>query len=118
MPATTPPRDIGEAEEGAGDTFYPRLLEIAEQVSARVLLVEVADMEQAVRVATMALKRGRWRGIWDGCEIWRDWPVGSGERNAEVVHVQGENVRVRGDGNGRALLAWRGEHGTWMIGKM
>ena len=58
LPPTTDP----------GDTFYPCLLEIAVQVSAQVLLVEVADMQQAVRVAGMVVG-GRERGNWKGCEI-------------------------------------------------
>lgn len=40
---------------------------------------------------------------------------GGGE---EMVEVRGdEYVRVRGEGNGRAVLAWRGEDGGRMIGK-
>lgn len=103
----------GEAEADAGDTFYPRLLEIAEQISARVLLVEVADMEQACRVVAMVGEKGR--GIWEGCEIWRDWPAGGDrEGDVEVVEVGGEEIRVRGEGNGRAVLAWRGGGGRML----
>lgn len=104
-----------KAETDAGDVFYPRLLEIAERVSARVFLVEVADMEQARRVVAMVGEKGR--GGWEGCEVWRDWPDGSdGEGNGEVVEVGGREVRVRGEGNGRAVLAWRGGGGR-MLGK-
>ena len=115
----------------AGDLFYPRLLDLAARVSARVVLFEVADMEQAVRVAAMVrgqglgLGRDRGGGVWDGCEIWRDWPAagaGAGgeeeeEEGGEVVGVQGVDVRVRGEGNGRAVLAWRGKDGGRMVGK-
>ena len=92
-------------EVDAGDIFYPRLLQLAKQVSAQVLLVEVADMEQAIRVVLMVLGKGK--GVWEGCEIWRDWPATGGD--GEVVEVQGEKVRVLGEGNGRAVLTWRGE---------
>lgn len=80
-----------------------------------MLLVEVADMEQAIRVAGMVLEKGN--GGWEGCEIWRDWPAGGGERGGEEVEVQGEKVGVRGEGNGRAVLAWRGQDGGRMVGK-
>ncbi|KAL9064011.1 MAG: hypothetical protein Q9161_009144 [Pseudevernia consocians] len=103
------------AEETAGDTFYPRLLDLAEQVGAQVLLVEVADMEQAVRVARMVLAESK--GVWAGCEIWRDWPAAGGEGEEEVVEVDGGKVRIKGEGNGRAVLAWRGGDGGRMIGK-
>ena len=95
-----------------GDVFYPRLLEIAEGVGARVMLVEVADMAQAVRVAGMM----EGKGGWEGCEIWRDW-VDEGRENEdedEVVGVNGKEVRVRGEGNGRAVLCWRGAGGRWI----
>ena len=108
------PGDSGPGTD-SGDRFYPRLLETAEQVSAQVLLVEVADMEQAIRVAEMVVGKGR--RVWEGCEIWRDWPAAGGEGGGEVVGVQGQNVRVRGEGNGRAVLAWRGEGGARMIGE-
>lgn len=97
--------------------FYPRILAIASQVCAKVLLVEVADMEQAVRVAGMVLGQGR--GVWEGCEIWRDWPAAAAEvGGGEMVEAGGEDVRVRGEGNGRAVLAWRGADGGRMIGKI
>ena len=49
------------------------------------------------------------KGGWDGCEIWRDW-IGEGRvREGEVVEVEGEMVRVRGEGNGRVVVCWRGE---------
>lgn len=79
----------------------------------------MADMEQAVRVAGMVLGQGR--GVWAGCEIWRDWPgtAAAQKEEVEVVEVRGEEekVRVRGEGNGRAVLAWRGEGGGRMVGK-
>lgn len=112
-PLSTSSAKSREAAADIGDTFYPRLLEIAEQVSARVLLVEVGDLQQAIRVVEMVVEKGK--SVWAGCEIWRDWPVGGGD--GEVVEVQGGEVRVRGEGNGRAVLAWRGEEGGRMVGK-
>ncbi len=110
-------RKVGGAGSCAdpGDVFYPRILEIADQVAAQVVLVEVADMEQAVRVVKMVTEKGR--GVWEGCEIWSDWPAAGGGKGGDekMVEVRGETVRVRGEGNGRAVLAWRGE-GKRMIG--
>ena len=63
------------------------------------------------------IQKKKKQGIWDGCEIWRDWPADSSGEEEEVMEVQGEKVSVRGAGNGRAVLAWRGEDGRRMIGK-
>lgn len=90
-----------------GDLFYPRLLEIAHQVHSRILLMEVADMAQARRVAHMVLESGRW----SGCEIWRDYPAQGADGMHEVVEVAGKEIRVRGEGHGRAVFAWRGHDG-------
>lgn len=80
--------------------FYPRLIHLAQQVGSQVLLMEVADMVQAQRVTDMVIESG----IWAGCEIWRDWPA---QGSNEVVEIAGREVRVRGEGHGRAVLAWR-----------
>ena len=117
----------GVADERVGDAFYPSLLDIAEQVKAKVVLFEVADMEQAKRVAGMVIGRG----VWDDCEIWRDWPD-QGVLDSQEVMISGRqpgldqdgsgtggalhDVWVNGEGNGRAILAWRGEGGK-MLGK-
>ncbi|USW49518.1 Putative DNA methylase, N-6 adenine-specific, DNA methylase, adenine-specific [Septoria linicola] len=83
-----------------GDQFYPKLLDAAEDVHAKVVLFEVADMEQAGRVATMAVGRGVWQTI----EIWRDEPSAGTEQD---LIITGARVLVRGAGHGRSVLAYR-----------
>lgn len=93
-----------------GDIFYPKLLDTCDMLGTKVVLFEVADMEQACRVAAMALER--WRTV----EIWRDDP-GANAGQDEVVHVgcEGEHeIRVYGQGNGRSVVAYRGEGCQWM----
>ena len=89
-----------------GDTFYPRLLAIAGKVQAKLLLMEVADLAQARRVAGMVLKDERWLM----CEIWRDWPT-QADSKAEVIVLHGRAVRVRGEGHARAVFAWTASGG-------
>ena len=91
-----------EGDKAVRDAFYPRLLEIAQRAEAKCLVMEVADMEQAKRVMGRAVKRGRWSKR----EIWRDWPEG-GNGKSEVVEVEGKMARMRGEGNGRAVVLWR-----------
>lgn len=94
-----------------GDAFYPRLLDIASQVQAKVLLFEVADLDQAKRVAEMVLQRA----VWDGVEIWRDEPGVSGSKTGEdAVVVDGRDIGVRGEGNGRSVVAWTREGAKWL----
>jgi len=85
-----------------GDTFYPHILRLAGSFRAKKLLVEVADLAQAIRVAAMILGSRRWAG----CEIWRDYPGQRGSRERNTVDVHGRDIRVKGEGNGRAVLAW------------
>ncbi|KAK6004179.1 hypothetical protein QM012_009029 [Aureobasidium pullulans] len=93
-----------------GDIFYPRLLEIAQQVKAKIVLFEVADLEQAQRVALMA----KAQGIWDGVEIWRDYP-GQNDHDAEIGRdVVLRDVKVLGTGNGRSVFAYRGDARDWL----
>jgi methylase of polypeptide subunit release factors len=95
--ALVPPRiatpAVLQSDRAQGDRFYPRLLDLAHRVRAKVVLFEVADLDQAVRVASAA----RASGLWVTVEIWRDQP-GGGE--SESVH----GFKVRGSGHGRGVF--------------
>lgn len=96
-----------------GDGFYPRLLSIAEKIKAKIVLLETADLDQAIRVASLAIQSS----LWDRIEIWRDWPdQGNGVvgEPSETVQLRGMTVPIRGEGNGRAVLCWNGEGGKWI----
>ena len=80
-------------------------------LDTKVVLYEVADMEQAIRVAGLAGDH------WEAVEIWRDDP-GASEGEVEFVGVgEGEGRRrvdVRGVGNGRSVVAYRGDGLRWL----
>lgn len=97
--ALVPPASSKQDDEAIGDAFYPRLIQVAEQVGARMLLLEVADMEQAQRVASLAAAGD----IWQRIEIWRDDPSGV----VEDLMIGSHTIRVRGSGNGRSVFACR-----------
>jgi hypothetical protein len=122
-----------DQDQDQGDLFYPHLLTIATTISAKVILFEVADLEQAKRVAEMA----RRQGSWDGVEIWRDDPVGysdedgnrrddgedfgegdgEGERELMMMKTETETesgIKLLGRGNGRTVVAYREEGKDWM----
>jgi methylase of polypeptide subunit release factors len=84
----------------SGDIFYPRLLELAEEAATKFLLLEVGDLPQALRVASMAIQWGTWKVI----EIWRDEPSLTEE---ETISIRDADVKVKGQGNGRSVFCWR-----------
>ena len=96
-------RDALKWDLAVGDAFYPRLLEIAIQVNAKLFLVEVADMEQAKRVAALASKSGQW----DEFQIWRDWPEQGAVPRRDVLKVGNETVEIIGEGHGRSVFLSR-----------
>lgn len=107
--ALVPPHSLTQQIVEDGDAFYPELYKIAKLVNSKVVLFEVADMEQACRVAAMADEH------WATVEIWRDDPgasVGESEY-AHAGHGDRKIVRVRGQGNGRSVVAYTTEGSQW-----
>lgn len=103
--ALVPPSKANYNDTAQGDQFYPRLLDIARDVEAKVVLFEVGDMEQATRVAEQARKRK----IFDGIEIWRDQPDGTPDEESEI-----DGISVIGSGNARSVLCWRSAGASWL----
>jgi 16S rRNA G966 N2-methylase RsmD len=102
--ALVPPPTLKQTDDPQGDLFYPRLLEIARDVEAKVVLLEVADIEQALRIAHSA----RQLDIFDGIEIWREQP------NTSTIPVVEDDFAVVGEGNARSVLCWRGPGTSWL----
>ncbi|RMY44380.1 hypothetical protein D0865_10591 [Hortaea werneckii] len=92
-----------------GDGFYPKILNLAKQLESNIILLEVADIEQAVRVASMVIDQSLWAGI----EIWRDEPGGDPLQLTQI-DVNGSRVSVKGSGHGRSVFAYRREGLSWL----
>lgn len=90
------------ADSVVGDAFYSQLLQIAQTHESGLVVLEVGDTNQAQRVVSKAILSHHW----DTCEIWRDWPE-QNSRGKEILHVSGEDVHIRGEGNGRAVVLTR-----------
>lgn len=106
-----PTSSTTQAAEDDGDLFYPKLYELAIMLDTKVVLFEVADMGQALRVASLA------GNDWEVVEIWRDDPDASGGGMETVNVEEGERRRrvgVKGVGNGRSIVAYRGEGLRWL----
>ncbi|USP80815.1 uncharacterized protein yc1106_08089 [Curvularia clavata] len=102
--ALVPPSKAKHTDTQQGDMFYPRLLDIAQDVEAKVVLLEVADVDQAVRVANTA----RDMDMFDGVEIWREDP------NARSTTMTQDGFEIIGEGNARTVLCWRGQGAHWL----
>lgn len=91
------------------DVFYARLLDIAVRLGPRVILFEVGDLRQALRVAEMALGHKDLAGSGSGIivEVWRDWPDAAPEEEEELsakVFDGSREVHIRGSGHGRSVF--------------
>jgi HemK-like putative methylase len=88
----------------AEDIFYYKILDTAWGGSARNLLMEVGDLQQALRVARIALSMK----LWSLVEVWRDWPDQRPETpKVEEAVIDHHTVRIRGSGHGRSVLCRR-----------
>ncbi|KAI9698029.1 MAG: hypothetical protein M1836_004382 [Candelina mexicana] len=97
--------ELGHATN-EGDTLYPGILDIATKVNTKLAVLEVSDLEQAIRVASIALDTGHW----DAVEVWRDslnfnGPQASeGKAQPNQLVVEGHKIILWGDGNARAVV--------------
>lgn len=103
-PRKSTPSPLGArmGDEDVGDMFYPRILDISREAKANLVAMEVGDMAQAERVAEMLLSEQ----VWNTCEIWRDGITGR-HGELEKKELGARSVGVRGEGNGRVVVAWR-----------
>lgn len=106
--ALLPPKAPGGkiTHSQAEDVFYYKILDMARAGSARIVLMEVGNLQQALRVAQIALNMG----LWSLVEVWRDWPDQQPDILNEVEEeaVAGQHrIRIRGSGHGRSVLCRR-----------
>ncbi|KAH9867571.1 hypothetical protein IAQ61_008165, partial [Plenodomus lingam] len=105
-------------DDARADSFYPYLITHARRLQAKILLLEVADLAQALRVARLATQLGGFEGV----EIWRDEP-GSGDNgdagadtkeSTEGVGTEEHGYKFFGRGGARSVVCWRGVGGAWL----
>jgi methylase of polypeptide subunit release factors len=108
--ALVPLKDTGGTDVEQGDAFYQPLLDIAADVEAKIVLLEIADMEQALRVARQAQAKG----IFDGIEIWRDQPDNTEQLPDMPISPDPPEFPVIGQGNARTVLCYRGRGTKWL----
>lgn len=83
------------------DIFYRRLLSLHSHLfKSKILIMEVGDKAQAVRVVQMAFQL---TGKQNRIEIWKDFPSTESTEMLKVVHW----ITVRGNGNYRAVVLYR-----------
>lgn len=84
----------------AQDVFYHRLLHFHSLFKSKILVMEVGDEAQAIRIVKMASCSP------DRIEIWRDWPDQdeSGDGRANYMLIEDDKVAVKGTGMVRAVV--------------
>jgi len=105
-----------------GDVFYPRIIEIAESVGAKLVLLEVGDNAQAERAANLLASRmiivdGISQPVWHAIEIWRDGIAMDGAATRSVLQCGRFGVPVIGldeESHGRTVVCWRGDAKSWL----
>ncbi|KAF2688510.1 S-adenosyl-L-methionine-dependent methyltransferase [Lentithecium fluviatile CBS 122367] len=107
--ALVPPPDAAGTDTEQGDAFYRPLLTIAQDVEAKIVLLEIADLDQALRVG----RRVREMDIYDGIEIWCDQPDAHPNTAAEDPASDSE-FPIFGTGNARTVLCHRGQGTQWL----
>ncbi|CAK7272009.1 hypothetical protein SEPCBS119000_004899 [Sporothrix epigloea] len=94
----------GTGKGAAEDVFYVRLLELASRLDARIVLCETDGLEQAKRVAALALERSPILDL----EIWADHPdIANVDDPSRSVTIAGRHVRIKGSGHGRSVFIRR-----------
>lgn len=95
------------------DVFYERLCEVAGILKPKILLFEVGDLDQALRVAHMAVMATGER--LQDLEIWRDCPdveetesSTDSEQTLKETYVEERKVLIKGSGHGRSVLVHLG----------
>lgn len=102
-----------KARQHCADTFYPPIIHHSTVVGAKVLLLEVGDLDQATRVARMACQTGYWSEV----QIWKDGidqgSTESTELDITLDYGWVDRVKVVGldgvDTEARVVVCW----GQW-----
>ncbi|KAI4223207.1 MAG: hypothetical protein L6R36_005608 [Xanthoria steineri] len=90
------------SDELVGDAFYPRVVSLAQNMKAKILVMEVGSVQQARRVVEMVGMSRAWEGI----EIWKDGVSDILHCHATADQIGEHSVIVRGSGVGRAVVLW------------
>lgn len=99
------PEDTVPTYDGCdhADVFYAKLLDIAGVLRPKVLLFEVGDQEQALRVVRLVRRHEYTKEA--SCKIWRDWPdLTPDDGEAQALEVDGKEAVVKGSGNVRSVF--------------
>jgi hypothetical protein len=101
------PKNPTTLEIDPADIFYHRLLRLSTHRSAKILLMEVGDSSQALRVLKLALSRS-YIAKSNKFEIWRDFPGQAPQEGEETsIDIEGLLIPVKGAGNMRSVVLFR-----------
>lgn len=93
------------SDDQKADLFYPRLLFLAQKLRSKLLIMEVGDDDQSIRIARLASRHGRCKDV----RIWRDAPGAQ-----EPSEATDEGITIQGRGSMRSVICTWGSGGTWL----
>lgn len=122
VPGSDSKRSGDVASEHDGDTFYPRIADLADRFGIKLLLMEVGDTKQALRVANLFASRfrdvdGKQQPAWHVIEIWCDGLGANGVQTRRYHKCGAFHVPLVGPKEytyGRSVVCWRNEAVDWM----
>ena len=102
--ALVPRQVLPDSRFAAEDVFYRRLMELHIHFKSKILLMEVGDDAQALRVAEMATALPEIAKC-NKIQIWRDSPdLVPDPDEPRQVHIQGQTVSLIGNGKFRSVI--------------
>ncbi|KAF2755499.1 S-adenosyl-L-methionine-dependent methyltransferase [Pseudovirgaria hyperparasitica] len=106
LPFSIPGKDCPKRADSddLGDLFYEPLVKTALKSDAKIVWFEVADIEQAARVAHLITSMASARP--EQLELWREEPM-PGIEGLEGKDEIYQGFIVKGRGNGRSVVWWR-----------
>lgn len=99
------------------DMFYRRLLELHDEAFSKVLLMEVGDAAQAIRVVEIIDKNKVIRSR-NKVQFWRDFPDGdANDEQIKMANINGIMVQIKGSGRIRCVVLIRKDSAIPQVGK-
>lgn len=102
-----PPEKTAKRWLHSGDTFYPHIVRIAQHVGTSLLVMEVGDSEQALRVRRMVWTSSQKRNERFCVETWYD--DGAMSRHTREQDFSPSQPESPAGSSARAIVVWRGD---------
>ncbi|RKF74628.1 Mitochondrial N-glutamine methyltransferase MTQ1 [Golovinomyces cichoracearum] len=99
------------------DVFYKRLILMHDEAVSKILLLEVGDVAQAIRVVKIIDRYDRVK-VRNRIEFWRDNPAGKANDGIlKQVNIEGNIIKIKGEGKIRSVILIRNDLANPTVGR-